>query len=383
MRSARTVAVLLVTLCGVVSCTHGPTRMDVYIGTYTGGSTGSEGIYLLDLDMATGEVKSRGLVAKARNPSFLAIHPDRGHLFSVGEFGDFKGQKAGSVSAFRIDASTGELTLINETSSGGGAPCHLVVDAGGRTVLAANYNGGSVCAIRIEDDRSLGETTAFVQHQGSSVDKRRQGAPHAHSINVDPTNRYAMAADLGLDRVLVYRFDDIQGTLEANDPSGVSVAPGGGPRHFAFHPSRPFAYVNNEMTSTVTAFAYDAQKGVLVEIETLSTLPEGFQGGNSTAELRVHPSGRFLYVSNRGHDSVAVFRIDRQTGRLTHVENEKTGGRTPRNFGIDPTGAYLLAANQSTSVVVVFRVDPRSGALEPTGHSVEVPTPVCVRFVAR
>jgi 6-phosphogluconolactonase len=382
MRSIRTAVALFVTLSGLVSCNFGPSRMDVYIGTYTGGNTGSEGIYLLDLDMASGELISRGLVAKTRNPSFLAIHPGENHLFSVGEFNDFNGQPTGSVSAFQIDDVSGELSLINETSSGGGAPCHLVVDRAGRTVLAANYVGGSVCAIRIQSDGSLGEMTAFVQHEGSSVTPR-QTAPHAHSINVDPSSRYALAADLGMDKVLVYRFDAISGTLEANEPPGAPVTPGGGPRHFAFHPSGRFAYVNNELTSTVTGFSYDGDIGTLAEIQTVSSLPKGFQGGNSTAQLQVHPSGRFLYVSNRGHDSVGVFQIDQKTGRLTYVENESTGGKTPRNFGIDPTGTYLLAANQSSGNVVVFHIDPVTGALSRTAHSVEVPAPVCVTFIAR
>jgi 6-phosphogluconolactonase len=227
----------------------------------------------------------------------------------------------------------------------------------------------------------LGEATAFIQHEGSSVDPRRQAGPHAHSINVAPDNRFAFVADLGLDRVMIYRFDPQRGTLEANNPPWASLAPGAGPRHFAFHPSGRSAYVINEMKSTVTAFAYDANRGSLDEIQTVTTLPESFIGNNTTAEVQVHPSGRFLYGSNRGHDSIAVYAIDAETGRLTFVEHESTGGSTPRNFGLDPDGRYLLAANQASDSVVVFRIDAATGALTPTGHSIEVPSPVCVRIV--
>ena len=378
-------------LLSVVSCRANdevPESMDVYIGTYTQGD--SEGIYLLGLNMKTGELTNRGLAAKCEQPSFVAIHPNRNFLYAVGEYGSFGTEDAGAIVAFSIDAQSGELTELNKVSSGGPGPCHLVVDAAGGVVLAANYGGGSVCSVEIKDDGALGAMRTFVQHTGSSVDERRQRGPHAHSINVDPANRFAFAADLGLDKVLVYRFDAEKGTLEANDPPSVSITPGGGPRHFAFHPGGRFAWVLQEMTSRVTGFAYDADAGVLSAMETLSTLPsdhetslDGSAVGNSTAEVQVSPSGRFLYASNRGHDSIVVYAIDQQTGKLTYVENEKTGGRTPRNFGIDPTGAYLLAANQSTGSVVVFRIDAETGALEPTGERVDLPSPVCVKFIPR
>ncbi|HJS09091.1 MAG TPA: lactonase family protein, partial [Pirellulales bacterium] len=247
-------------------------------------------------------------------------------------------------------------------------------------VLVANYGGGSVAVLPIDKDGRLRPASSFVQHKGSSVNPKRQEAPHAHSINVDPAGAFAVVADLGLDKVLVYRFDAAAGTLTANDPPHATVSPGAGPRHFAFHPSGRFAYVINEMNSTVTAFAYDAKKGTLSEIDTKSTLP-GPQQGNSTAEVQVHPSGKFLYGSNRGHNSLAIFRIDEKTGALTAAGHQLTGGRTPRNFGIDPTGKFVLAANQGSDSVVVFRVDQETGKLEETGQSIKVPTPVCVKFL--
>jgi 6-phosphogluconolactonase len=257
----------------------------------------------------------------------------------------------------------------------------LVVDPAGKNVLVANYGGGSVAVLPIEADGRLQPASSFVQHEGKSVNPRRQEAPHAHSINLDPAAKFAAVADLGLDKVLVYRFDPNEGRLVPNDPPHASVAAGAGPRHFAFHPNGRFAYVINEMHSTVTAFDYDAKQGTLVQSQTVNTLAAPHQG-NSTAEVQVHPSGKFLYGSNRGHNSLAIFAIDQQTGRLTPVGHESTGGRTPRNFGIAPGGGYILAANQGSDSVVVFRVDQNSGRLTPTGESLEVPTPVCVKFLA-
>ncbi|MGH7378010.1 MAG: lactonase family protein, partial [Candidatus Methylomirabilales bacterium] len=253
----------------------------------------------------------------------------------------------------------------------------------GKAVLAANYGGGSVVALPVGAGGTLGEATAFIQHQGSSVNPRRQEAPHAHSINLDPENRFAVAADLGLDRLLVYRFDPARGTLAANDPPFAAVKPGAGPRHFAFHPRGRHAYAINEIHCTVTAFAWDGRRGALEEIQTVSTLPGEVQEGFSTAEVQVHPSGKFLYGSNRGHDSIAVFAIDAASGRLTGVEHRPTGGKTPRNFGIDPAGAFLLAANQGSDSIVGFRIDPETGKLEPTGSVVRVPSPVCVKFLPK
>ncbi len=346
----------------------------VYIGTYTRGK--SKGIYAYRFTPATGNLAEIGLVAETSNPSFLNVHPTRPLLYAVGE------DRGGTVSAFTIDRKTGRLTSLNQVSSKGGGPCYVTVDRSGRVVLIANYNTGSVAAFPIRPDGSLAEASAFVQHEGSSVDPRRQRGPHAHSINLSPDNRFAIAADLGLDELLVYRFDPAKGSLEPNNPPFTKVKPGAGPRHFTFHPSGKFAYVINEMHLTVTAFTWDAQAGVLKEIQTISTLPADYPGGagNSTAEVQVHPSGRFLYGSNRGHNTIAVFTIDQSKGTLTHIDNTPTQGKTPRNFGIDPTGGYLFAANQDTDNIVVFRIDPKTGKLAPAGKVLEVGSPVCVKF---
>jgi len=353
----------------------------VYFGTYTGAK--SKGIYVSRLDLATGKLTAPELAVTTTNPSFLAIHPSHTLLYSVGEMESFQGKKTGAVSAFSIDSTTGRLTLLNQQPSGGGGPCHLVVDKTGKYVLVANYGGGSVAALPVGADGKLGEATAFVQHSGSSANPQRQKGPHAHSINLDAANRFAFAADLGLDQVLVYKFTANKGTLIPNDPPFASVNPGAGPRHFAIHPSQQFAYVINEMQCTVTAFTYAARRGRLSELHTLSTLPDGVlvRPEFSTAEVQVHPSGKFLYGSNRGHDSIAVFAINKKNGRLTLIENQPTQGKTPRNFGIDPTGGYLLAANQNSDTVVVFRIDSKTGRLTPTGQVVEVGAPVCVKFL--
>ena len=356
-----------------------PGKLRVYFGTYTNETT--KGIYLSTLDLATGKLSQPELAVEVKSPSFIAIHPNRQFLYAVSEISDFQGKPAGGVSAFAIDAASGRLKLLNQQSSVGAGPCHLVVDAAGKNVLVANYGGGSVAALPITANGNLSVASSSIQHHGSSVDKQRQEGPHAHSINLDPANKFAFAADLGLDKVLIYRFDGAKGLLAANDPPAGVVAPGSGPRHLAFHPSGKYVFVNNEMTSTVTSFGYDPVRGSLTEILTLSTLPQPTPG-NSTAETVVHPSGKFVYVSNRGHDSLAMFQCDPATGRLTAIGHQSTGGKTPRNFNVDPTGRYVLAANQSTNNVVVLRVDTSNGKLTPTGDSIEVGSPVCVRYLS-
>ncbi len=351
----------------------------VYFGTYTNETT--KGIYHSTLDPATGKLAPAQLAAEVKNPSFVAIHPSRKFLYAVSEISDFQGKPVGGVSAFSIDSTTGKLKLLNGHSSGGAGPCHLVVDTAGKNVLVANYGGGSVSVLPIGVDGQLAAASSSIQHQGSSANKQRQEAPHAHSINLDAANKFAFAADLGLDKVLIYRFDGAKGLLTANDPPAGIVAQGSGPRHFAFHPSGKYAFVNNELTSSVTSFAYDSTRGSLTEIHTLSTLPEPTPG-NSTAETVVHPSGKFVYVSNRGHDSLAMFQCDEATGRLTAIGHQSTGGKTPRNFNIDPSGRYVLAANQGTNNVVVLRIDVTTGKLAPTGNSIDIGSPVCVRFMS-
>ena len=374
----------LAALCSTQAAQPAPAsgQMLVYVGTYTGAK--SKGIYVSRLDLASGQLRAPELAAETTSPSFLAIHPSQRFLYAVGEVGSFGGKPSGAVSAFAIDPQTGKLSALNQSSSVGPGPCHLAVDKAGKNVLVANYGGGSVAVLPIKEDGRLAEHSCFIQHTGSSVNPQRQKEPHAHSINLDLANRFAFVADLGLDKVLIYRFDAANGTLVANEPAFAEVAPGAGPRHFAFHPAGRFAYVINEMHCTVTAFSYDSQRGELKEVQTVSSLPSGesVRPEYSTAEVVAHPSGKFLYGSNRGHDSIVVFGIDEKSGKLTHVENQPTQGKTPRNFAIDPTGKWLLAENQGSDTIVVFGVDQNTGRLKPTGQTLAVPSPVCVKFVA-
>lgn len=351
-------------------------RVPVYVGTYTRGA--SKGIYLYHLDLGSGALRPAGCVAEVANPSFLALHPRRPLMYAVGEVGNFAGKKGGVVSAFAIDQKTGKLNLLNQQSSQGSGPCHLMVDRSGRCVIVANYGGGSVACLPIQDDGQLGEATSFVQHEGSSMHPQRQQGPHAHGIEIDIANRFAFVVDLGLDKVMVYRLDANQGKLTANDPAWFSTAPGAGPRHLAFHPNGRWAYLIDELSSTMMALGYDAERGVLSPLQTISTLPEGFQGTNTCAEVAVHPSGKFVYGSNRGHDSIAAFAVDAESGKLRLLGNEPTQGRTPRNFAIDPSGKFLLAANQDGNNIVVLQINEATGELRATGNAVELASPVCV-----
>lgn len=362
--------------------TAAPSVYWVYVGTYTGGDR-SRGIYLMDLDVRSGELTELRLAAASPDPSFLAIHPNREFLYAVNESGEILGRRDGGVSAFAIDQARGTLTLMNQQLPAGSGPCHLVVDRQGRNVLVANYGSGSVGCLPIERDGRLRPATSTIQHRGHGADPGRQAGPHAHSINLDAANRYAFAADLGLDEVLIYAFDPERGRLSPHQPPFARVAPASGPRHFAFHPDGRFGYLINEMANTVTAFAYDADNGVLKEMQTVSTLPAGFRGTSYTADIHVHPSGRFLYGSNRGHDSIAIYAIDPTTGKLTPVGIEPTQGKNPRNFAIDPTGNFLLAENQDSNTIVVFRIDPTTGKLQPTGRTAKVAKPVCIQMIPR
>jgi len=351
--------------------------LPVYFGTYTSrGENSSKGIYRSMLDLEMGRLTNPVLAAEARNPSFLEIHPNGKFLYAVSESGG-----AGSVSAYAINSDTGGLQLLNQQASGGAGPCHVSIDHAGKNVLVANYGSGSASVIPIKSDGRLGEPIGFVQHAGSSVNPGRQKGPHAHSINVSPDDRFAFVADLGIDKVMIYRLDIEKGTIVANSPGFAKVRPGAGPRHFAFGPKGKYAYVINELDCTVTAFAYESASGALTEVQTITTLPSAFDGSNSCAEVRVHPSGKFLYGSNRGHDSIVVYRVDPAKGTLTFVEHETADIKTPRNFNIDPTGKFCLVANQGGDSVVVFRINQKTGALEPTGHKVSIARPVCVRFL--
>jgi 6-phosphogluconolactonase len=352
--------------------------MWTYFGTYTGEK--SRGIYVSRFDAVSGRLSTPELAAEIANPAFLAVHPNRPLLYAVNELSSFQDQPGGAVSAFAIDPATGKLTLLNQESTRGGGPCHLTVDPAGKAVLVANYGGGSIGALPIQAGGDVGPLRTFVQHTGSSVNPRRQTAPHAHGIYVDAANRFVFVPDLGIDQVLVYRWDPATIALQPHEPPAVRLAAGAGPRHFAFHPNGQVAYAINELLNTITVFAYDTAAGSLREIQTIATLPGDFDGQNSTAEIVVHPSGRFLYGSNRGHDSLAIYAIDPGHGRLTLLGHEPTRGRTPRSFGVDPTGTWLLVANQNSDNVVGFRLNGETGRLEATGQEVTVPAPVCVVF---
>ncbi|HEY2415327.1 MAG TPA: lactonase family protein [Pirellulaceae bacterium] len=351
-----------------------------YFGTYTNNGK-SKGIYCYKLDLASGKLTSVGVTEGIKNPSFVAIHPSGNYLYAVSEVSDADGKPGGAVSAFTLDRKTGTLKPLNHQSSEGAGPCHVSVDKTGKVTLVANYASGSIASLPINEDGSLKKAATAVQHEGSGAVPIRQAGPHAHSMNVSPDNRFVIAADLGLDKLFIYKLDATNGTLTANDPAFAKTPAGGGPRHFAFHPNGRFAYNCNEIASSVTAHTWDAQKGSLTEIQTISTLPEPTQG-NSTAEIQVHPSGKFVYCSNRGHDSLAIFTVDEKTGQLTAAGHQKTLGRTPRNFGIDPTGRYLVACNQNTDNVAVFQVDSATGKLSQVGDLINVPAPVCVKFLA-
>ncbi len=345
----------------------------LFVGTYTG--RGSEGLYAYEMDPRTGALALAAVTSGITNPSFLALDAPRRRLFAVEERGP-----EGAVVAYRVDPASGELTLLNRQPSHGAAPCHLSVDRTGRCVLVANYGSGTACVLPVAEDGCLLEASAVVRHEGSGPRRDRQEGPHAHSITLDPRERFALVADLGLDRVMVYRFDAAQGTLTPNDPPWVQVHPGAGPRHLAFHPSGRYAYLINELDSTLTAFAYDAEQGALSSLQTVPTLPAGYPGASTCADVHVTPSGRFVYGSNRGHDSLVIHAIDPATGRLTYVGHEPTRGRNPRNFALDPTGTFLLAANQDTDTVVTFRLDAETGRLRPTDQVTHAPTPVCLKF---
>jgi 6-phosphogluconolactonase len=352
----------------------------VFIGTYTGSK--SKGIQLARWDASAGTLGPARLAAETANPAFLALHPNGRFLYAASEIGNFEGKKSGAVAAFAVEPASGNLTLLNTQASGGSGPCHVSVDASGRCALVANYGSGSVAALPIRDDGSLGEAASVVQHHGSSVNRQRQQGPHAHQILTDAANRFALVCDLGLDQVLAYRVDPAKATLTAADPPFTATKAGCGPRHLAFHPKGKLAYVVNELDSTLTAFAYDGDRGALKELQTVPLLPADFKGASTAAEVQVHPSGRFVYASNRGHDSIAVFAIDEKSGKLTFVQHEPSGGKTPRFFTGDPTGQYLLAANQDSDNVVIFRIDGATGRLEATGRSIQVGSPVCLKFLA-
>ncbi len=356
-----------------------PTKYRVYVGTYT--NERSKGIYLCEFDTETGTLTPKGLAAESDSPSFLSIHPSKKFLYTVNELNASEGRKAGAVTAFSIDPKTGKLTQLNRQSSGGNGPCHLSDVREGKVVLVANYGSGSVTALPVNADGSLSPNEEVIEHKGSSVNRSRQMEPHAHSANIDRSGKFAIVADLGLDKVFVYDLDVTKAKLKPHDPAFTSVKAGSGPRHFAFHPNNKHAYVINELSSTVTAFDWDSAKGTLAEIQTITTIPPEFQGKSFTAEVVVHPSGKFLYGSNRGHNSIAVFQIDQASGKLTAQGQVSTAGKTPRNFVVDPSGKFLLAENQDSDTITVLKINQETGALTQVGDPANVPVPVCIKFV--
>jgi 6-phosphogluconolactonase len=355
----------------------------VYVGTYTGPK--SKGIYGYRYDPATGQFTSTGLAAEIANPSFLVTDPQHRFRYAVTEMGQEPGASSyktnGSISSYSINPKTGALTFLNKVDSSGGGPCHLVVDKTGKMLFVANYGSGNVASFAIKADGSIGERTGFDQHTGSSVDPARQTGPHAHAVVLSPDNRFLFVPDLGMDQIKIYRVDAEKGTFAPNDPPFATVKAGLGPRHLTFGRGAKFAYVVCEMGSSVAVFSYDPAKGALTPLETISNLPSGFTGVDNSAEIEADRSGRFLYASNRGNDSITVFAIDPSKGTLTKVQIVPTQGSIPRNFAIDPTGKYLVAANQKTDQMVVFAVDQKDGQLKPTGQVLDVPAPVSILFV--
>ena len=352
----------------------------LFVGTYT--RTTSEGIYVYRMDNSTGVLERVAVTGGIKNPTFLALSPDNSHLYAVAEINEHCGRPTGAVYSYSVSPDSGDLAYVNQQSTGGPGPCHLTVDATGAHVIVANYQGGSICVLPIQTDGSLGEMSEFIQHEGSSVIPHRQREPHAHSVNLDPNNRFIYAPDLGMDKVMIYQLDLDSGNLLANKPAFVQVAPGAGPRHFAFHPDGTRAYVLNEIGNTVTAFNWDPESGSLEEFQTVTTLPADFLETSHTADLHIHPNGRFLYGSNRGHDSIAIFEIAPDTGGLTPRGWASTQGRTPRNIAIDPSGQFMLAENQDSDSIFTFRINDETGMLITTGSVIKVPMPVCIKFLA-
>jgi 6-phosphogluconolactonase len=351
----------------------------VFVGTYTGPV--SKGIYAYRFNPGTGQAISLGLVAETANPSFLAIDPNRRFLYAVNEISEYQGQRSGSVSAFAIDQRSGRLALLNRVASRGDGPCYVSLDKTGKYVLVTNYGSGSIAVFPVLDDGRLGEATTVIQHSGHGPDRQRQEGPHPHQIDLSADNRFAIVTDLGLDQLLVYPFDPAKGTLAASQPPYAKVAPGAGPRHFSFAPHADFLYVINELQSNVSQYSYETAAGKVQQLATVSALPEGFRGTSYAAEIAMDPEGKFLYASNHGHDSIAIFAIDSAAGTPRFLEAVSTGGKTPRHFEIAPGGTYLFAANQESNQIVVFKIDKSTGQLTPSGLVLDVPSPACVKFV--
>jgi 6-phosphogluconolactonase len=357
----------------------------LFVGTYgepaSAGRRG-RGIHALRFDRAAMRLEPVALATGIRNPSFLVCDAARDVLFCVQEVADFGGMASGAVGALRIDRASGALSALGAAQASGGAdPCHLVLAPDGRHVLVANYTGGSVAVLPVGADGAVSPACAVIRHVGSGPDPERQDGPHAHCVALDPSGRFALVAELGLDRIMVYGFDAAAGLLAPNARQPwIAAAPAAGPRQAVFHPGGRFVYAVNELDSTVSAYGFDPQAGTLRALRTLSALPTGVAGRNHCAELQIHPAGRFLYVSNRGHDSIAVFALDPADGAIEPRGHVASGGRTPRHVCLAPDGDFLVAANQDSDRVVLFAIDPANGMPVPTGHAVRIGSPVCARF---
>ncbi|MEI9812970.1 MAG: lactonase family protein [Acidobacteriota bacterium] len=369
----------LFSLLLLISCMSNAQDWTAFIGTYTRGV--SRGIYSLRYEPATGKMAPIGLAAQSVSPSFLAVHPNGKWLYAVNESRRYNGiANSGSVSAFSIDHHGGTLTALNIVPSRGADPCHLTVDRGGHWLFVANYSAGSVSVFPIGPDGALGEAAQIVQHSGETkADPVRQEAPHAHSVDISIDNKLLYVSDLGADQIVVYNFDASTGRLTQR--STAKQKAGSGPRHIAFSRDHRFLYSFDELTSRIVTFRHDASTGAMDELQSISTLPRGFKGPKSGAEIAVEPSGRFLYASNRGHDSIAIFSIDAEQGLLSSVGRVSTQGKSPRHFAIDPEGKHLIVANQDSSNLVAFKIDPDTGGLTPQGEPLYAPEPVCILFV--
>ncbi len=354
----------------------------VYVGTYTHGDSQSEGIYVYRFDPATGGLTHLSTCKGIDDPSFLDYSPDRKCLYVVSEVDQIKGTAGGGLAAYSIDQETGSLTFLNLESTQGAYPCHVQLDKSGKFVLVANYMGGNITVFPILENGQVGPASDVVQFTDfSAINPERQEAPHAHSANVSPDNKWVYAADLGADKVMVFGLDlEVGKLIPANNPF-VEVSPGDGPRHWDFHPNGKWAYLINELGDTIVAYAYNADDGSLETINTVKTLPKDFDEWSDTADIHVHPNGKFVYGTNRGHDSLVMCEVDQATGALTVLGYQSTGGAYPRNFGIDPTGTFLLVANRDTNNITTFLIDQDSGLLSPNGQVTNVPQPVCVRFM--
>lgn len=353
------------------------THFLAFVGTYTN-KTVSKGIYAFEFDADSGTLTAKGVAAETPDPSWVVVHPNGKFAYAANEAG-----KQSTITAFTMDAKSAKLSQLNQVSALGRDPCHMSFDKTGKYLCVANYSSGNVVVFPVLPDGKLGEPTANVKDAGTvGPNKERQEGPHAHWVSVSPDNHFVLVSDLGLDSMLIYRFDAAKGTLTPNDPAAAKLAPGAGPRHAAFSPDGKLLYVVSELNSTVTAFTYDAAKGALHEVQVVPTLPKDFQGRNDTAEIAVHPGGKWLFASNRGHDTIAVFFVDPGSGKLTRAGDFSTGGKEPRHFAIDPTGRFLLAESQNSNTIVVFRIDASNGALVRAAEVADIPSPVCLAFLA-